>query len=118
MEMGRRGRKRQLLVEDEYWKLILAGVGTVQVCRLVGITRKTGYRWRAERGGVPPVRLAEADRGTRYLSLLERQRIATRRRPCARPGSRMGRTHPAGTVGDRGRSVTCGAGQARVGVEP
>jgi hypothetical protein len=26
--MGRRGRKRQLVVEDEYWALVLAGVRT------------------------------------------------------------------------------------------
>jgi IS30 family transposase len=42
----------------------------------VGIGRKTGYRWRAEVGGLAPVRLAEAMRSNRYLSLLERQRIA------------------------------------------
>ena len=60
MQMGRRGRKRQLAVEDEYWALILSGVGTVAACRQVGITRKTGYRWRAERGGLPPLRLAES----------------------------------------------------------
>lgn len=77
--MGRRGRKRQLAVEDEYWQLILDGMGTVEACRRVGITRKTGYRWRAERGGLPPLRLAESSRGSRYLSLLERQRIATLR---------------------------------------
>jgi Helix-turn-helix domain len=51
----------------------------VEACRAVGITRKTGYRWRAENGGVPPVRLAETARSNRYLSLLERQRIATLR---------------------------------------
>ena len=79
MRMGRRGRKRQLAVEDEYWALILSGVGTVAACRQVGITRKTGYRWRAERGGLPPLRLAETERGSRYLSALERQRIATLR---------------------------------------
>lgn len=77
--MGRRGRKRQLEVESEYWQLLKAGVGTVTACRMVGITRKTGYRWRAENGGIPPVRLAEAARTSRYLSLLERQRIATLR---------------------------------------
>jgi DNA-binding CsgD family transcriptional regulator len=76
---GRRGRKRQLEVESRYWQLLLSGVGTVQARRLVGITRKTGYRWRAENGGVPPARLAEAARSSRYLSLLERQRIATLR---------------------------------------
>jgi len=42
--MGRRGRKRQLEVEARYWHLIKAGVGTVEACRRVGITRKTGYR--------------------------------------------------------------------------
>lgn len=77
--MGRRGRKRQLELEDEYWKLILAGVGTAEACRQVGIGRKTGYRWRAERGGIPPARVAEGSRSSRYLSLLERQRIATLR---------------------------------------
>jgi transposase, IS30 family len=75
--MGRRGRKRQLEVETEYWHLLKAGVGRVAACQMVGITRKTGYRWRAENGGIPPVRLAETARTSRYLSLLERQRIAT-----------------------------------------
>jgi IS30 family transposase len=44
--MGRRGRKRQLVVEeeeDDYWALVLGGVGTVEACRRVGIGRKTGY---------------------------------------------------------------------------
>jgi IS30 family transposase len=78
-EMGRRGRKRQLDVETRYWALLASGAGTVEACRRVGITRKTGYRWRAERGGVPPGRLEDAARSHRYLSLLERQRIATLR---------------------------------------
>jgi len=73
--MGRRGRKRQLDVESRYWQLLASGVGTVEACRRVGITRKTGYRWRAEDGGVPPVRLGEDARSNRYLSL----RIATLR---------------------------------------
>jgi hypothetical protein len=77
--VGRRGRKRQLDLESEYWKLLQAGVGTVAACKLLGIGRKTGYRWRAENGGLPPARLAESARSGRYLSLLERQRIATLR---------------------------------------
>jgi len=77
--MARRGRKRQLDVESRYWQLLLSGTGTVQACQLVGITRKTGYRWREENGGIPPARVAEAARSNRYLSLLERQRIATLR---------------------------------------
>lgn len=77
--MGRRGPKRQLERESEYWALLKAGVGTVEACRMVGVTRKTGYRWRTENGGLPPARLAEEARTSRYLSLLERQRIATLR---------------------------------------
>jgi IS30 family transposase len=77
--VGRRGRKRQLDLESEYWKLLQSGVGTVASCKLLGIGRKTGYRWRAENGGLPPGRLAESARSGRFLSLLERQRIATLR---------------------------------------
>ena len=77
--MGRRGRKRRLAVEDEYWRLMGSGVGTVEACRRVGIGRHTGYRWRAEHGGMPPARLAHEVSG-RCLSLLERERIATLRR--------------------------------------
>jgi transposase, IS30 family len=69
-----------MAVEDAYWQLIMAGVGTVEACQRIGITRKTGYRWRAERGGLPPLRVVEEERGPRYLSLLERRRIATLRR--------------------------------------
>lgn len=95
MEMARRGRKRRLGVEEEYWALVVAGVGTVEACRRVGITRKTGYRWRAERGGLTPLRLGEASRCGRYLSLLERQRIATLHRQgitVREIGRRVGRT--------------------------
>ncbi len=77
--MGQRGRKRRLAAQDEYWRLIGSGIGTVEACRRVGIGRHTGYRWRAEREGMPPVRLAHEVSG-RYLSLLERQRIAALRR--------------------------------------
>lgn len=78
--VGRRGRKRRLDVESEYWLLLAADVGTVEACKRLGIGRKTGYRWRAENGGLPPAALREGVRSQRYLSLLERQRIATLRR--------------------------------------
>ena len=55
-------------------------MGTIEACQQVGITRRTGYRWRAEVGGLVPVRLAEAVRSNRYLSSLERQRFASLRR--------------------------------------
>jgi IS30 family transposase len=79
MKLGRRGRKRRLGIEDEYWQLILSGVGTVEACKMVGVGRKTGYRWRAERGGLPPLRRVDHQRSKRYLSLLERQRISALR---------------------------------------
>lgn len=78
--MGRRGRKRRLDIESEYWLLLAAGVGTKEACKRLGIGRKTGYRWRAENGGLPPAALSESSRSQRYLSLLERRRIATLRR--------------------------------------
>ena len=53
-----------MALEDEYWLLIAAGVGTGEACRTLGIGRKTGCRWRAERGGgIPPARAAEDARG-------------------------------------------------------
>lgn len=49
--MARRGRKRMLDVESEYWRPLLSGVAKVEPCRRLEIGRKTGYRWRAENGG-------------------------------------------------------------------
>src|SRR3954467_5984099 len=90
MQMGRRGRKRQLAVEDEYWALVLSGVGMVAACRQVGITRKTGYRWRAERGGLPPLRLAETERGSRDpVGIGPARAVPSARRPT--PASPWGR---------------------------
>ena len=77
--MARRGKKRRLGLEDEYWKLIADGVGTVAACKQLGIGRKTGYRWRAETGGLPPQRDSEQMYSSRFLSLLDRQRMAALR---------------------------------------
>lgn len=77
--MARRGRKRRLELEAEYRRLLAAGVGSVEACRRLGIGRKTGYRWRAENGGLQPDYLPETARSGRYLSLLERRRIASLR---------------------------------------
>lgn len=63
--MTRRGRKRRRGTKSLYWQLILSGMGTVEACQEAGIGRKTGYRWRAENGGLPPGRLAEATRSDR-----------------------------------------------------
>ncbi|MCX5188848.1 hypothetical protein [Streptomyces sp. NBC_00268] len=36
MFMARRGRKRRLELEAEYWRLLAAGVGSVEACRRIG----------------------------------------------------------------------------------
>lgn len=77
--MAIRGRKRRLELEAAYWRLLQSGLGTVEACRQLGIGRKTGYRWRSENGGLPPERVPELSQSGRYLSLLERKRIATLR---------------------------------------
>ncbi len=77
--MGRPGRKRRLALEDEYWKLLGEGVGTVEACRRLGIARTTGYYWRSHRGGLARTTLPENTRSGRYLSLLERERIGVLR---------------------------------------
>lgn len=73
---GRRGRKRRLEQESQYWRLLTEGVGTAEACREVGIGRKTGFQWRRESGGFSQARRADPERSGRYLSQLERQRIA------------------------------------------
>jgi transposase, IS30 family len=45
--MARRGRKQRLEIEAEYWRLLAAGVSTVEACKQLRIGQKTGYRWRA-----------------------------------------------------------------------
>lgn len=95
--MARRGRKRRLEPEAEYWRRLASGVGSVEVFRQLGIGRKTGDRWRAENGGLQPDRLPEASRPGGYLSLSEHRRIASLRgRGLGDPGD--GRPARAGTL--------------------
>ncbi|MGH3968867.1 MAG: IS30 family transposase, partial [Mycobacterium sp.] len=77
-----------MLVEEQEWfgRLIAQGVGPSEACRIVGINRRTGTRWRygrtirnsaGETVHYPPVRLtAPKPRHPRYLSLAERTTIA------------------------------------------
>ena len=87
-----RGRRRTLAggVQAEkqrrYVQLIAQGVSNSEACRVVGIDRKTGNRWRYGRkvrnsaGALviyPPVKIIESGpRSPRYLSEQERIRIA------------------------------------------
>jgi transposase, IS30 family len=72
--------------QRRYVQLIAQGLGNSEACRVVGIDRKTGNRWRYGRkvrnsaGALviyPPVKIIESrSRSPRYLSELERIRIA------------------------------------------
>lgn len=57
------GRKRQLAIEDAYWQLIMDGGWHGRGLPPGGITCTTGSRWRAEGDGLPPLRVAESERG-------------------------------------------------------
>jgi IS30 family transposase len=72
--------------QQRYVRLIAQGLGNSEACRVVGIDRKTGNRWRYGRkvrnsaGAVviyPPVKITESrPRSPRYLSEQERIQIA------------------------------------------
>jgi transposase, IS30 family len=88
MRDGRRTPKGGVQAEKQQRcvRLIAQGVNNAQACRLVGINRKTGNRWRYGRSvrnsaGVrvhyAPVKITEAKpRSLRYLSEQERVLIA------------------------------------------
>ena len=92
MGAGRKTRHGVMLVEKQEWfaRLITQGVSNSEACRIVGINRRTGTRWRYGRTILntagqavhyPPVRLtAPQARHPRYLSLAERTTIADLRR--------------------------------------
>jgi IS30 family transposase len=70
-------------LEVQYWALLANGIGTVEACRTLGISRCSGRRWRVEAAGLGRSRsseVAEAEHSSRWLSRLERQRIASLRR--------------------------------------
>ena len=74
--------------QQRYVRLIEQGVSNAEACRLVGINRKTGTRWRYGRSVLnsagevlhyPPVTItSEKPRSLRYLSEQERMLIADR----------------------------------------
>ncbi|MFY2861999.1 IS30 family transposase [Mycobacterium sp. THU-M104] len=86
--MGAQRKTRHGDVEKQEWfvRLIAQGISNRQACRIVGINRRTGTRWRygrtiRNRAGepvhYPPVSLVEhKPRHPRYLSLAERTTIA------------------------------------------
>ncbi|MEV4728533.1 IS30 family transposase [Saccharopolyspora sp. NPDC049426] len=81
---GRKGLHRE---RAAYFDLVKQGYSSMEACRIVGINRRTGKRWRNGRQptgntkGAPPVRPAgRPDVCSRYLGQQERLYIADRRR--------------------------------------
>ena len=91
-ELGGRLDMASMLVEKREWfaRVISQGMSNSEACRVVGINRRTGTRWRygrtilntaGEAVHYPPVKLtAPKARHPRYLSLAERTTIADLRR--------------------------------------
>ena len=61
-------------VQREFWRLIAAGITTVQAAEGVGVSAPVGVRWFRHAGGVSPLSLDEPT--GRYLSFAEREEIA------------------------------------------
>jgi IS30 family transposase len=61
-------------VQREFWRLIAAGITTVQAAEGVGVSAPVGIRWFRHAGGVTPLSLDEPT--GRYLSFVEREEIA------------------------------------------
>ncbi len=86
MEAQRKTRHGDVEKQEWFGRLIAQGVSNRQACRIVGINRRTGTRWRygrtirntaGEPVHYPPVSLAaHKRRHPRYLSLAERTTIA------------------------------------------
>lgn len=81
------GRKALVCEREEYFRLIDQGVSSREACRIVGINRRTGKRWRngwratAHNNAQPPISSPGEQTGpTRYLQQDERVHIADRLR--------------------------------------
>ena len=74
------GRKKLAVERQAYLDLVMQGVGTTQACRIVGVNRRTGHRWRcgrpsqAGREAQPPARPGSTS--GRFLSVDDRIVIA------------------------------------------
>ncbi len=77
------GRKKLHAERQAYLDLVAQGVGTAQACRVAGVNRRTGHRWRygrvsqAGREAQPPARPSPSGR---FLSVEDRILIADLRR--------------------------------------
>ena len=61
-------------MQREFWRLIAAGITTVEAAAAVGVSSPVAVRWFRHAGGMPPLSLVEPSK--RYLSFAEREEIA------------------------------------------
>ncbi|OEV19309.1 integrase [Streptomyces nanshensis] len=81
------GRQPDIQKREEYFRLMDQGVSSREACRIIGINRRTGKRWRNGRAAssgnlaAPPVRRPlPTDKPSRYLREADRIHIADRLR--------------------------------------
>ena len=119
---GRRRRPSRGLTDEQekFVRLIAQGVNNSKVCRLRGVNRRTGTRWRFGRTILntagepvqhPPVRILTPTkpRHPRYLSLAERTVIADllrERKTVRQIATEIGRS-PSTVCGNFGAMPTC-----------
>jgi transposase, IS30 family len=74
------GRLRKSAQREAYFDLVEQGVGTREACRLVGVDRKSGYRWRQDMTGrvVGVAAVTGTEVSARFLSQADRIVIADR----------------------------------------
>src|SRR5262249_46291150 len=81
------GRKKLVRERETYFRLMQQGVSNTEACRIVGINRRTGKRWRYGRTAsgsnkaAPPIKVVEPlSVPSRYLREADRIHIADRLR--------------------------------------
>ncbi|MFE5550276.1 IS30 family transposase [Streptomyces sp. NPDC056534] len=80
------GPKKLYREREAYFELVNRGVSSAEACRIVGVNRRTGKRWRngaqptGRRRWAPPIRVVPASGPSRYLREADRIYIADRLR--------------------------------------
>jgi DNA invertase Pin-like site-specific DNA recombinase len=73
--MGRRGPKPDFAKREAFARLIAEGVPSARACRMVGINRRTGKRWRSGRAEIWTRRDFYRSRSPREGQVLRRARV-------------------------------------------
>ena len=58
-----------------FWLAVRSGLAPKPAAVSIGVSENTGWRWFTKAGGVPPMPLSEPPVPSRYLTVVERERI-------------------------------------------